>query len=85
MGDGLTEANTGDIFVRLKDGSRPSTEEVMNDIRKEGQEKVPGLDVDVSQLMEDMIGDLVAMPEPTPSSPGCWCRYRWCCWYSMPR
>jgi CzcA family heavy metal efflux pump len=64
LGDGLTEANTGDIFVRLKSGSRPSTEEVMNDIRQEVQAKVPGLDVDVSQLMEDMIGDLVAVPEP---------------------
>jgi CzcA family heavy metal efflux pump len=64
LGDGLTEANTGDIFVRLKNGSRPSTEEVMNDIRKEAQAKVPGLDVDVSQLMEDMIGDLVAVPQP---------------------
>jgi CzcA family heavy metal efflux pump len=64
LGDGLTEANTGDIFVRLKNGSRPSTEEVMNDIRAEAEAKVPGLDVDVSQLMEDMIGDLVAVPEP---------------------
>ncbi|GLQ51441.1 multidrug ABC transporter [Dyella flava] len=64
LGDGLTEANTGDIFVRLKSGSRPSTEEVMNDIREEAEAKVPGLDVDVSQLMEDMIGDLVAVPEP---------------------
>jgi CzcA family heavy metal efflux pump len=64
LGDALTEANTGDIFVRLKNGSRPSTEEVMNDIRKEAEAKVPGLDVDVSQLMEDMIGDLVAVPEP---------------------
>ncbi|GLQ46175.1 multidrug ABC transporter [Dyella lipolytica] len=64
LGDGLTEANTGDIFVRLKNGSRPPTEDVMNDIRKEAQAKVPGLDVDVSQLMEDMIGDLVAVPQP---------------------
>jgi CzcA family heavy metal efflux pump len=64
LGDGLTEANTGDIFVRLKSGSRPSTDEVMNDIRKEAEAKVPGLEVDVSQLMEDMIGDLVAVPEP---------------------
>ena len=64
LGDALTEANTGDIFIRLKNGSRPSTEEVMNDIRKEVQEKVPGLDVEVSQLMEDMIGDLVAVPQP---------------------
>ena len=64
LGDALTEANTGDIFIRLKNGSRPSTEEVMNDIRKEVEEKVPGLDVEVSQLMEDMIGDLVAVPQP---------------------
>nr|WP_225737416.1 efflux RND transporter permease subunit [Dyella acidiphila] len=64
LGDGLTEANTGDIFVRLKNGARPSTEEVMNDIREQAQAKVPGLDVDVSQLMEDMIGDLVAVPQP---------------------
>jgi CzcA family heavy metal efflux pump len=64
LGDALTEANTGDIFVRLKNGSRPSTEDVMNDIRKDVEAKVPGLDVDVSQLMEDMIGDLVAVPEP---------------------
>ena len=64
LGDGLTEANTGDIFVRLKSGSRPSTDTVMNDIREEVEAKVPGLDVDVSQLMEDMIGDLVAVPEP---------------------
>lgn len=64
LGEALTEANTGDIFVRLKNGSRPSTEEVMNDIRTEVEEKVPGLDVEVSQLMEDMIGDLVAVPQP---------------------
>jgi CzcA family heavy metal efflux pump len=64
LGDALTEANTGDIFIRLKGGSRPSTEEVMNDVRKEVEEKVPGLDVEVSQLMEDMIGDLVAVPQP---------------------
>lgn len=64
LGDWLTEANTGDIFVRLKQGARPSTEDVMNDIRKDVQQNVPGLDVDVSQLMEDMIGDLVAVPEP---------------------
>ena len=64
LGDWLTEANTGDIFVRLKQSARPSTDAVMNDIRKDVQQNVPGLDVDVSQLMEDMIGDLVAVPEP---------------------
>jgi len=50
--------------VRLKSGSRPSTEEVMEQVRSEVVQHVPGLDVDVAQLMEDLIGDLVAVPQP---------------------
>ncbi|HLI19234.1 MAG TPA: efflux RND transporter permease subunit [Rhodanobacteraceae bacterium] len=64
LGGGLTEANTGDFFVRLKDGSRPPTSVVMEQIREKVAAQVPGLDVDVSQLLEDMIGDLTAVPEP---------------------
>jgi multidrug efflux pump subunit AcrB len=64
LGGGLTEANTGDFFVRLKNGSRPSTEQVMETVRSPVAKQVPGLDVDVAQLMEDLIGDLVAVPQP---------------------
>ncbi|HJU26335.1 MAG TPA: efflux RND transporter permease subunit, partial [Rhodanobacteraceae bacterium] len=64
LGGGLTEANTGDFFVRLKGGSRPSTEDVMEHIREQIVRKVPGLDVDVSQLTEDLIGDLTEVPQP---------------------
>ncbi|HXE66733.1 MAG TPA: efflux RND transporter permease subunit [Rhodanobacteraceae bacterium] len=64
LGGGLTEANTGDFFVRLKNGARPSTEAVMEHIRQQVAAQVPGLDVDVSQLLEDMIGDLTAVPQP---------------------
>ncbi|HJP99603.1 MAG TPA: efflux RND transporter permease subunit [Rhodanobacteraceae bacterium] len=64
LGGGLTEANRGDIFVRLRNGSRPPTWTVMEHIREQVAAKVPGLDVDVSQLIEDMIGDLTAVPEP---------------------
>ncbi len=64
LGGGLTEANQGDFFVRLKNGSRPSTEEVMTQIRTQVERKVPGLDIELSQLMEDLIGDLVAVPQP---------------------
>ncbi|MDO1528790.1 efflux RND transporter permease subunit [Fulvimonas sp. R45] len=64
LGGGLTEANTGDIFVRLKNGSRPSTSTVMEQIRQQIEARVPGLDVDVSQLMEDLIGDLTEVPQP---------------------
>ncbi|EIM03347.1 efflux RND transporter permease subunit [Rhodanobacter thiooxydans] len=64
LGGGLTEANQGDFFVRLKNGSRPPTEEVMTQVRTEVEKKVPGLDIELSQLMEDLIGDLVAVPQP---------------------
>jgi CzcA family heavy metal efflux pump len=64
LGGGLTEANQGDFFIRLKDGSRPSTEHVMDQVRTDVEENVPGLDVELSQLMEDLIGDLVAVPQP---------------------
>jgi CzcA family heavy metal efflux pump len=64
LGGGLTEANSGDLFVRLKSGARPPTEQVMEHIREQVAAKVPGLDVDVSQLLEDMIGDLTAVPQP---------------------
>ena len=64
LGGGLTEANQGDFFVRLKSGSRPDTEAVMAQVRSEVEKNVPGLDIELSQLMEDLIGDLVAVPQP---------------------
>ena len=64
LGGGLTEANQGDFFVRLKSGSRPSTEQVMEQVRTQVEQHVPGLDIELSQLMEDLIGDLVAVPQP---------------------
>jgi CzcA family heavy metal efflux pump len=64
LGGGLTEANEGDFFVRLKNGSRPDTEQVMEQVRSKIGQRVPGLDIELSQLMEDLIGDLVAVPQP---------------------
>ncbi|MDE2272106.1 MAG: efflux RND transporter permease subunit [Xanthomonadaceae bacterium] len=64
LGGALTEANIGDIFVSLKSGARPSTSTVMAHIHDQVAAKVPGLDVGVSQLLEDMIGDLTAVPQP---------------------
>ncbi|MFI4969346.1 MAG: efflux RND transporter permease subunit [Lysobacterales bacterium] len=64
LGGGLTEANQGDFFIRLKNGKRPDTEAVMEQVRGEVERTVPGLDIELSQLMEDLIGDLVAVPQP---------------------
>jgi multidrug efflux pump subunit AcrB len=64
LGGGLTEADEGDYFIRLKGGSRRPIEDVMADIRQQVDEKVPGLDIETAQLMEDLIGDLTAVPQP---------------------
>jgi CzcA family heavy metal efflux pump len=64
LGGGVTEANEGDFFVRLKPPPRRNIEAVMDDVRTQLGEHVPGLDVELLQLMEDLIGDLTAVPQP---------------------
>jgi CzcA family heavy metal efflux pump len=61
---GLTEANQGDFFVRLKPFPRRPIESVMDDVRSHIEHAVPGLHVEMAQLMEDLIGDLTAVPQP---------------------
>ncbi|HQQ69960.1 MAG TPA: efflux RND transporter permease subunit, partial [Alicycliphilus sp.] len=64
MGGWLTEANQGDFFIRLKSGPRPPIDAVMDAIRTRVEREVPGLKVEGAQLMEDVIGDLTAVPQP---------------------
>ncbi|MEO7026320.1 MAG: efflux RND transporter permease subunit [Caulobacteraceae bacterium] len=64
LGLGLTEADEGDFFIHLKPPPRAGIETVMADIRRQVQARVPGLDIETAQLMEDAIGDLTAVPQP---------------------
>jgi CzcA family heavy metal efflux pump len=64
LGGGLTEANTGDFFVRLKPLPRRDIEAVMDEVRQRVERQVPGLEIELAQLMEDLIGDLTAVPQP---------------------
>jgi CzcA family heavy metal efflux pump len=64
LGGGITESNEGDFFVRLKSGDRPPIDAVIDDIRGQVERKVPGLSVELLQLMEDLIGDLTSVPQP---------------------
>lgn len=64
LSGGLSEADQGDYFIRLKGGSRRNIETVMSDIRQQIAAKVPGLEIETAQLMEDLIGDLTAVPQP---------------------
>jgi CzcA family heavy metal efflux pump len=76
----VTEANTGDISVKLKpmasfwsrifgaaSGGQYRTksgDEVIADVRAKVREAEPVLDVEYPQLLQDMIGDLTSAPEP---------------------
>ncbi len=64
LGGSLTEANEGDYFIRLKKFPRPDIETIMDNIRDKIEIKVPGIDVEMALLMEDLIGDLTAVPQP---------------------
>jgi CzcA family heavy metal efflux pump len=60
----VTEANRGDIAVKLKQQRERSSEEVMSEVRDKIAEQVPTLNVEFVQLLQDMIGDLSNAPEP---------------------
>ncbi len=64
LGGGLTEANEGDFFVRLKPQPRRDIDDVIDDVRQQVEKNVPGLSIEMAQLMEDLIGDLTAVPQP---------------------
>ncbi len=64
LGGAVTESNEGDYFVRLKPRPRRPIEAVMEDVRRRVEGTVPGLEIEMAQLMEDLIGDLTAVPQP---------------------
>ncbi|MDQ6912336.1 MAG: efflux RND transporter permease subunit, partial [Verrucomicrobiota bacterium] len=64
LGGGLSEANIGDFFVRLKTKRSRGIEAVMDDVRTQIEHQIPGLQIQTAQLMEDLIGDLTSVPQP---------------------
>ncbi len=60
----VTEANTGDILVKLRAKRDRDIEEIMADIRADIKKEEPALDVDFIQVLQDMIGDLTSAPQP---------------------
>jgi multidrug efflux pump subunit AcrB len=60
----VTEANTGDILVKLKDKRSRDIEDIISDVRSDIKQQEPALDVEFIQVLQDMIGDLTSAPEP---------------------
>ena len=64
LGGDLGESYHGDFFIRLKADHARATPDVMAAVTAEVAVKVPGVEIETAQLMEDLIGDLTAVPQP---------------------
>ncbi len=64
LGLAITEPNTGDFLVKLKEGHARPTEEVIADLRKAIESSEPALRVDFAGILSDLIGDLTSSPQP---------------------
>ena len=60
----VTEANTGDILVKLKAKRSRDIEEIIADVRADIKRQEPALDVEFVQVLQDMIDDLTSAPQP---------------------
>jgi multidrug efflux pump subunit AcrB len=60
----VTEPNTGDFAVKLKQNRKRSVEGVISEVRDKVTAAEPVLDVEFIQLLQDMIGDLTGAPQP---------------------
>lgn len=60
----VTEANRGDISVKLKAKRARAGEEIIADARKQIKGQEPAVDVEFPQLLQDMISDLTGEPQP---------------------
>ncbi len=64
LGFFITEPNTGDFLVKLKQNRTRTTDEVINEVREKVHNAEPALQIDFGQLLSDIIGDLVNSPSP---------------------
>ncbi len=78
MGLFATEQNKGDVLVKMKPlchwprtwigcpatERRRATDQVIDDLRAQIAQNIPGLDVEFVQILQDMLGDLQGSPEP---------------------
>jgi len=60
----VTEANTGDISIKLKTHRSRDVWQIMDEIRRKVNQQEPAVDVDFTQKLQDMIGDLTSAPQP---------------------
>lgn len=60
----VTEANRGDILVKLKKDRSRAIDDIIEDVRSKVASEEPAVKVEFVQVLQDMIGDLTSAPEP---------------------
>jgi multidrug efflux pump subunit AcrB len=60
----VTEANTGDITVKLKSKRGRDIDEIIEEARAQINKQEPALKVEFIQTLQDMISDLIGEPQP---------------------
>jgi multidrug efflux pump subunit AcrB len=60
----VTEANTGDISVKLKEDRHRDIDEIISEVRAKVTKEEPEVDVEFTQVLQDMISDLTGAPQP---------------------
>jgi CzcA family heavy metal efflux pump len=66
MGLYATQQNKGDILVKLKPKSqrKRTTEDIMAELRPLVEHDAPGVEIEFTQILQDMLNDLQGVPEP---------------------
>src|SRR5271169_2261880 len=64
MGFFITEPNRGDYLRQLKKARTKTTDEVIEDLRKQIEATQPALRIDFGQVITDMLGDLMTSVQP---------------------
>jgi hydrophobe/amphiphile efflux-1 (HAE1) family protein len=64
LGLSITEPNTGDFLVKLKQGHARPTADVTDALRGDIETSEPALRVEFVGIVSDLIGDLISSPEP---------------------
>jgi CzcA family heavy metal efflux pump len=60
----VTEANRGDVLVKLKEHRSRAIDDIMEDVRQKVNTQEPAVRTEFIQVLQDMIGDLTGEPEP---------------------
>jgi len=64
LGPFITEPNTGDYLIKLKANRKQTTEQVLDQMRHDFDQRFPMMNWDFHGYLDDLIGDLQMAPDP---------------------